>query len=133
MRKSSAYVGLRCSMRRRRYGDSASRLKQPRIQTIMRALPQLEQRRGLRKIVESQGAGLFENGVGGRRELVLQRLSFHRPDNVQPHGRGEGAAEMIEKEKAERCFTRDLKTTQTGSKDGSKVVERRLPVFSGRH
>ena len=66
----------------------------------MRALPEIEQRRGLGEIVEGDGCTAMSNSFGLRNKSVLNRLTLHRTDDIQTHRRGDCAAQVHEDEQA---------------------------------
>ena len=66
-------------------------LKQPRIKPVLRALPQIQQGRSLRDVINIQRPAIRDDFYRRGREPALQDLGFHRTHNVQAHGGGEDA------------------------------------------
>src|ERR1051326_8091233 len=71
-------------------------LKQPRIKPVLCALPQFEQRGGLCHIVEGERLAALSDELGLPGKLMLDHLSLHRSDYVQPHRCGDDPTQMSE-------------------------------------
>ncbi len=58
------------------------------------------------------------------RQIVLQRLRFHRTNNIQPHRRRKHAAEVIEKKQPIHNVDIDIKPPQRHPKHARKMAKR---------
>ena len=67
----------------------------------------------------------FQQLLGGRREMMLQGLRLHRPDDVQPDGRSDQAAKVIEDEEAQRGLQRNFKPAKGRPEDRGEMGEGR--------
>src|SRR5436305_1880620 len=64
------------------------RLKQPRIQTIVRRLPQIDQWRGLRRVIDRQITTSPNDPIEVLSKLREDPLSFIRADDAEADGGG---------------------------------------------
>src|SRR6478736_6695995 len=64
------------------------RLKQSRIQAIVRRLPQIDERRGLRGVLDRQMTTSLHGAIEIRGSFRQHSLSIHRADDAEADGGG---------------------------------------------
>ena len=100
-----------------------SALKQSRVKPVLRALPEIQQRRGLGESSRVNDSHRHRIASACGREAMLQRLRFHRADDVQAHGGGEQAAQMMEEKQAQPRVSRgNAELAHHRAKDGSEMA-----------
>jgi hypothetical protein len=74
-------------------------LKQTGIQSILAALEQVQERRGLPGLIRRGGDARARHLLGVKGQFMLKALSIHRSHDAQPNRRGEKSAQVqVEKQ-----------------------------------
>jgi hypothetical protein len=85
----------------RQFHPRRRRVSPVQKQTILCALPEIEQRRGLRKVIKRHQFRILNHRFDLRGQSMLKRLGFRRSNNVQAHGRRSQAAQMVERKQSQ--------------------------------
>ena len=112
---------LRC----RQMSAPGLRLKQPRIQTIVSCLQQIQQRRRLCDIVLIELVAAREHGIQIVDTVMLQPLRVIRADDAETNGRGQRTAAGLKQNQALRCGKRHVQRGQRRAAHGPEVSARR--------
>lgn len=72
-------------------------MEEPGVQPVLGALPQLQERRSLRDVIQGESSAPGKNLLSTERQPVLQRLRLHRTDDAKPHRGGGESPQMVEK------------------------------------
>jgi hypothetical protein len=100
-----------------------SALKQSGVQSILCALPEIKQRRCLRKVVRRQELAAVENLFRKWRQPMLQCLGFHGSDDIQAHGRGQHAAKVAKQDETDCRIARNVQPARDCPEDWGEVSE----------
>src|SRR5688500_1861893 len=87
-------------------------LEQARVQAILRRAEQLEQRCGLRDIVDAERASAGERRLELAVQPIMDRLALARTDAAEAHGRRQRTAQPEVEERRERFVAIDAERTR---------------------
>jgi hypothetical protein len=97
-------------------------LEQARVEVIVRALDELDERRGLGDVRESECPATREGSVECWVEVEVERLRFAGARAAEPNGGGEQAAQAEVQERSERFIAIDAERARDVAERGREMA-----------
>lgn len=107
-----------------------STLEQSGVKSVLRRLPEVVQGLGLSGVLGLQSGAAGQHVLSMDRELKLERLRLHWPDDPEPHAGGQQPAQVGEEKQTLGFQEIEPKHSEDGTKTGGKMSRgiRRYPA-----